>query len=340
MKIRGSGHDPPPATDVPRYVDEMCDYVNDNWDTKSPLHLAAYVMWRLNWIHPFVDGNGRTTRAVSYYVLCSKLNFYFPGVTTIPEFISGDKQPYYKALEEADKAQEDGEIDVSKMEGLLKSLLAKQMVLALQGAESPSPEPRPKDAPPSMLTSGEVDGQKSESKKHVWIVTGVGVPLLVALIALIPYCFPREPQGSSEGTIDCSSPSTVTISNGEITIPKPGCYKIDTPNGASSADLTTINCRVGDMFILQAAHGDRTVIIKAWSATQFSLDHPDDRATLVCEAGNRAVAISRSNAGSNIEVERRFVILLEDCGGLWCLGAGLLDASWWSWPSWVKKFRR
>ena len=91
MQIGGSGHDPPPATDVPRYVDEMCDYVNDNWDTKSALHLAAYVMWRLNWIHPFIDGNGRTTRAVSYYVLCSKLNFYFPGVTTIPEFI-GQRQ--------------------------------------------------------------------------------------------------------------------------------------------------------------------------------------------------------------------------------------------------------
>jgi len=143
MEIEGSRHDPPEARDVPRYVDEMCDYVSDNWGTKSALHLAAYVMWRLNWIPPFVDGNGRTTRAVSYYVFCSKLDFYLPGVTTIPEFISRDKAPYYKALEAGDEGQEAGEIDVSDMEDLLKNLLAKQMVLALDRAESVAPEERP-----------------------------------------------------------------------------------------------------------------------------------------------------------------------------------------------------
>ena len=30
---------------------------NDNWDDSTPVHLASYVMWRLNWIHPFTDGN-------------------------------------------------------------------------------------------------------------------------------------------------------------------------------------------------------------------------------------------------------------------------------------------
>ncbi|MBV9180292.1 MAG: Fic family protein [Acidobacteria bacterium] len=66
---------------------------------RSAFHLAAYVMWRLNWIHPFVNGNGRTTRAVSYYVLCAKLEVYIPGVTTVPELIGHNKDPYYKALE-------------------------------------------------------------------------------------------------------------------------------------------------------------------------------------------------------------------------------------------------
>jgi fido (protein-threonine AMPylation protein) len=59
------------------YIDELCDYVNDHWDDRSALHLAAFIMWRLNWIHPFVDGNGRTTRAVSYYVLCCRLGFTY-----------------------------------------------------------------------------------------------------------------------------------------------------------------------------------------------------------------------------------------------------------------------
>lgn len=138
--IDGSSHQPPPHEEVPRHVDDLCDYVNEKWDNKSPFHLAAYVMWRLNWIHPFVDGNGRTTRAVSYYVLCAKLQFHMPGVTTVPEMIAQNKDPYYKALEAADAAQQKGTLDVSEMEYLLSDLLAKQMVLALQRAEAPALE--------------------------------------------------------------------------------------------------------------------------------------------------------------------------------------------------------
>jgi Fic family protein len=54
---------------VPSLVEELCDYVNDNWESSTPIHLAAYVMWRLNWIRPFADGNGRTSRILSYVVL-------------------------------------------------------------------------------------------------------------------------------------------------------------------------------------------------------------------------------------------------------------------------------
>ncbi|MGA8380648.1 MAG: Fic family protein, partial [Stellaceae bacterium] len=56
VEIKGSRHIPPDAWQVPLLVEELCDYVNDNWDISTPLHLAAYVMWRLNWIHPFADG--------------------------------------------------------------------------------------------------------------------------------------------------------------------------------------------------------------------------------------------------------------------------------------------
>ena len=137
MAIGSSRHVPPPPIEVPRYIDELCDYVNERWRDRSALHLAAYVMWRLNWIHPFVDGNGRTTRALSYYVLCSKLGFHIPGVTTVPELVAENKAPYYKALEAADRASETGDIDVSQMERLLGDLLAKQMVEALERASSP-----------------------------------------------------------------------------------------------------------------------------------------------------------------------------------------------------------
>jgi len=65
IEIGGSKHKPPGAHMVPEEVERMCDYVNDNWDNSSPVHLAAYSLWKLNWIHPFTDGNGRTARAIS-----------------------------------------------------------------------------------------------------------------------------------------------------------------------------------------------------------------------------------------------------------------------------------
>jgi hypothetical protein len=149
MEITYSRHVPPPWIDVPKHIDELCEYVNDNWDNQSALHLAAYVMWRLNWIHPFIDGNGRTTRAISYYVLCSKLGFHVPGVTTIPELIAQDKGSYYKALEAADEALGSDRIDVSRMETLLRDLLANQVIAHAESASvRPSAprlhEPRPR----------------------------------------------------------------------------------------------------------------------------------------------------------------------------------------------------
>jgi hypothetical protein len=64
IAIVGSRHTPPEAYLVPELIEQMCEYVNDNWQ-KAPVHLSAFVMWRMNWIHPFVDGNGRTARALS-----------------------------------------------------------------------------------------------------------------------------------------------------------------------------------------------------------------------------------------------------------------------------------
>jgi len=144
-EILGSRHEPPPWQDVAALVDDMCDYVNDS-QGKSPIHLAAYVMWRLNWIHPFADGNGRTSRAASYFVLCVGLGQLLPGPRTIPERIASKKPPYWKALESADRAWEAAKmVDVSAMEELLKGLLAAQLldVHELANGEPLDPLPEP-----------------------------------------------------------------------------------------------------------------------------------------------------------------------------------------------------
>ncbi len=128
IEIGGSKHKPPNAFEVPEQIESLCDYVNDKWQEKSALHLASYVLWKLNWIHPFTDGNGRTSRAASYMVLCLKLGYMLPGRRTIPDQIASDKTPYYKALEFADTAWGNGRIDLSLMKELLGALLAQQLV--------------------------------------------------------------------------------------------------------------------------------------------------------------------------------------------------------------------
>ncbi|NYJ11154.1 Fic family protein [Rhizobium leguminosarum] len=133
VAIQGSEHKPLGAHRVPELIEELCDYVNDNWD-KTAVYLASYVMWRLNWIHPFSDGNGRTSRMVSYVVLCVKLQLPLPGIRTIPDQIVDNRKPYFDALEAADRAAERGAYDLSKMEELIEGMLATQLASVMETA--------------------------------------------------------------------------------------------------------------------------------------------------------------------------------------------------------------
>jgi Fic family protein len=136
VEIGESKHQPPERFRVPSLIEEMCDWVNENWQEKNALQLCSYVMWRLNWIHPFDDGNGRTSRALSYLVLCAKLGDRLPGRKTLPEQIAENKTPYYDALEKADQAWQSEQIDTSAMETLLESYLAVQLNDAFSAAKA------------------------------------------------------------------------------------------------------------------------------------------------------------------------------------------------------------
>jgi Fic family protein len=136
VKIHGSKHVPVGAFKVADEVADLCEYVNARWNEKSALHLAAYVLWRLNWIHPFADGNGRTARALSYVVLSIKLDSLLPGTKTIPDQIADDKKPYYAALEAADAKCETGDIDLSDLERLLSDMLVNQLAQAASEAQA------------------------------------------------------------------------------------------------------------------------------------------------------------------------------------------------------------
>ena len=121
-------HCPPHFREVPNLMDRFFSVIHENWSIiDHPTMLAAYALWRLNWIHPFVEGNGRTARAACYYLLCLKHGQLLPGKKIVPERIRENRRPYYDALQAADVAWEEGHFDVSKLANYLGVLLRDQL---------------------------------------------------------------------------------------------------------------------------------------------------------------------------------------------------------------------
>jgi Fic family protein len=112
-------------------MDRFFSVVHENWTISDhPTLLAAYALWRLNWIHPFVEGNGRTARAACYYLICMKQRQLLPGRKIVPERVRENRAPYYAALQAADRAWDLGHFDVSQLADYLSGLLKAQLANA------------------------------------------------------------------------------------------------------------------------------------------------------------------------------------------------------------------
>ena len=121
-------HRPPHYREVPDHMDRLISLIHENWTViDHPTTLPAYALWRLNWIHPFVEGNGRTARAACYYLMCMRQGRLLGGRRIVPERIRENRQPYYEALKAADVAWESGDFDVSKLADYLAGLLKDQI---------------------------------------------------------------------------------------------------------------------------------------------------------------------------------------------------------------------
>ena len=87
---------PPEYTDIPDLLDELVNYVNNTDD--HPLIVAAVVHYQLVTIHPFEDGNGRTARLLSGYIL--DINGYgFNRIGSLEEYFAYDVKEYYDSIQ-------------------------------------------------------------------------------------------------------------------------------------------------------------------------------------------------------------------------------------------------
>uniref|UniRef100_A0A0R3TJM8 Fido domain-containing protein n=1 Tax=Rodentolepis nana TaxID=102285 RepID=A0A0R3TJM8_RODNA len=90
-------HTPPPASMLPELMEELIDWVNSEEALAlHPIELAALTHWKLVYIHPFYDGNGRTSRLVMNLIL---MRAGYPPAIVRKE----DRSKYYEYLKSANE---------------------------------------------------------------------------------------------------------------------------------------------------------------------------------------------------------------------------------------------
>lgn len=141
-EVRVGTHSPPAHFRVVGLMDQFINTVNLNWQSADPVLLATYVLWRLNYIHPFINGNGRTARAACYFVICVKFGGWLPGDTILPSLLVQNRDEYVKAHQQVDASLGLGNLDLSVLHALVQRLLAEQLASAgiavpENGAEAP-----------------------------------------------------------------------------------------------------------------------------------------------------------------------------------------------------------
>ena len=90
---------PPSYKDIPEFVETLCDFFNnDNPSTFiHPIIKGIIVHFMLAYMHPFVDGNGRTARALFYWYML-KENYKLTEYMSISRVIAKSKSSYEKAF--------------------------------------------------------------------------------------------------------------------------------------------------------------------------------------------------------------------------------------------------
>lgn len=120
-------YEPPAHYRVQALMDDFVNFVNRTWQDTDEVTLATFVLWRLNNIHPFINGNGRTARAASYFVLCLRTGGWLPGNIILPELLRQHRDEYVAALQAADTSLVAGKLDLTPLHTLVSQLLDKQL---------------------------------------------------------------------------------------------------------------------------------------------------------------------------------------------------------------------
>ncbi|HEX7018147.1 MAG TPA: Fic family protein [Patescibacteria group bacterium] len=97
---------PPVSAEVPFLVDDFFNWLNSEHSRHvHPIIKGAITHYQLVYIHPFIEGNGRTARATASLVL-NKLNYDFKRFFSLEQYFDNDVEAYYQALLSVQQTEE------------------------------------------------------------------------------------------------------------------------------------------------------------------------------------------------------------------------------------------
>lgn len=93
-------HRAPSADQVPAMMQQWLDFVGD--EEMPPLIKACIAHFYFVYVHPFVDGNGRTARALTYMILLQSGYGFFRYIS-ISDILAGERGRYYRAIRDVEQ---------------------------------------------------------------------------------------------------------------------------------------------------------------------------------------------------------------------------------------------
>ncbi len=96
----------PLAEKVPQLVDDLIEWIKNSEKEKiNPVIIAGIVHQEIAAIHPFVDGNGRTARAMATLILY-KTGYDFRKFFALEDYYNKDRSSYYEAINMGDNYEQ------------------------------------------------------------------------------------------------------------------------------------------------------------------------------------------------------------------------------------------
>jgi len=95
---------PPNANLVPGQIEDLLEWINNSSGDLNAVISAGIIHYEFVRIHPFIDGNGRTSRALAaIYLYLRGFDVDF----TLDKYYHSDRQAYYDALNSVDQKTQD-----------------------------------------------------------------------------------------------------------------------------------------------------------------------------------------------------------------------------------------